>query len=213
MSEHAASLDAPLGNQILLIGSASHTEALFHELKHQGLNAWRLPSAGEVSLADKARVKACVVCQTANAKAAQQISQGLSRMGVGPLWVLLHGTQHTEMSTQGTYHAEQLVRDIADSLSDLMPLSGEHGVAKIYAPRAMVGQSLNAADWPSRLGVSLLGVQAAAQACVPCTPHHVVALGDCYVVTGSREALQALARQPLLLATQPAMAPCAEVQE
>lgn len=184
----------------MLIGSADHTADLSHQLQQQGLNAWRVLSAGEVSAADKASVKACVVCQTANAQAAQHISQGLSRMGIGPLWVLVQGdAPQTPTQAKGKYEPQQLVRDLADTLADIMPLSGGQCVAKVYAPHALAGQTLDASHWPARLGVTLLGVQTPGQACEASHATWAVAPGDCLVVTGPLAAVQTLARQPLLL--------------
>jgi hypothetical protein len=185
--------------EILIVGLGPATEQLVAAFNAKGLNARAIAEQGNWESLDPHIIKAVVVCKPATTQAAIGITQRLSRMHLGPIWTVLNVVQTDEVHTQGTYHVNVLVAEVADAISAARPLDAQNSLACVYAPQALVGQCLDAAYLQTYQGITLLGVQRAGQACVVPTPNAPIELGDCYVVSGSAKHITSFTHTPLCL--------------
>lgn len=183
----------------MIVGLGPDAEQLVAAFNAKGLNARAIAEQGNWASLNPDIIKAVVVCKPATTQAAIDITQRLSRMHLGPIWTVLNVVQTHEVHTQGTYHLQVLVAEVADALSAARLLDGQHSLACVYAPQALVGQCLDAAYLQTYQGITLLGVQRAGQACAVPAPNAPIQLGDCYVVTGTTPHITSFTHTPLRL--------------
>lgn len=185
--------------QILIVGMGPATDTLVQAFTAKGLNTRVVAESGDWSSLSKDTIKAVVVCKPATTQQAIAITQRLSRMGLGPIWTVLNVSDTTDVQTHGTYHVPVLVNEVADALSSPQPLNAQQSLARVYAPSALVGHTLDAGYLQSTQGVALLGLQRAGLGCQPVADGAAIEWGDCYVVAGSPQHIASLSHTPLRL--------------
>lgn len=185
--------------EILVIGDGAATEQVITAFYAQGLNACAIGEQDDWTPLQPDRIKAVVVCKPATTRSAIEITQRLSRMHLGPIWTVLNVVHTDQVHTQGTYHVKTLVSEVADALSAPQALDAQHSLACVYAPKALVGQPLDANYLQTCQGITLLGLKRRGQACAAAATHAPIQLGDCYVVTGGHAHVNAITHTPLRL--------------
>ncbi len=185
--------------QILIVGLGPATDALVKAFTAKGLNSRTIAESDDWSSLNKDTVKAVVVCKPATTQQAIAITQRLSHLGLGPIWTVLNVSDTTEVQTHGSYHVPVLVNEVADALSAPQRLNTQQSLARVYAPSALVGHTLDTHYLQTTQGVALLGLQRAGLGCQPVPDGAAIEWGDCYVVAGTPQHIASLSHTPLRL--------------
>ena len=185
--------------QILIVGLGPATDSLVQAFNAKGLNTRAIAESGDWSSLSKDTIKAVVVCKPATTQQAIAITQRLSHLGLGPIWTVLNVADTTEVQTHGSYHIPVLVNEVADALSAPQRLNAQQSLARVYAPSALVGHTLDTHYLQTNQGVALLGLQRAGLDCLPVKDVTAIEWGDCYVVAGSPQHIASLSHTPLRL--------------
>lgn len=185
--------------QILIVGLGPASDSLVQAFNAKGLNTRAIAESGDWSSLSKDTIKAVVVCKPATTQEAIAITQRLSHLGLGPIWTVLNVSDTTEVQTHGSYHIPVLVNEVADALSAPQRLNAQQSLARVYAPSALVGHTLDTHYLQTNQGVALLGLQRAGLDCLPVKDGTAIEWGDCYVVAGSPQHIASLSHTPLRL--------------
>ncbi len=185
--------------QILIVGLGPASDSLVQAFNAKGLNTRAIAESGDWSSLSKDTIKAVVVCKPATTQQAIAITQRLSHLGLGPIWTVLNVSDTSEVQTHGSYHIPVLVNEVADALSAPQRLNAQQSLARVYAPSALVGHTLDTHYLQTNQGVALLGLQRAGLDCLPVKDGTAIEWGDCYVVAGSPQHIASLSHTPLRL--------------
>ncbi len=185
--------------QILIVGLGPATDNLVQAFTVKGFNTRVVVDSGDWSLLNKDTIKAVVVCKLATNQQAIALTQRFSRMGIGPIWTVLNASDTTDVQYNGTCQLTVLVTEVAKALSAPQPLNAQQSLARVYAPRALVGHKLDAGYLQTTQGVALLGLQRAGLGCHSVADGTAIEWGDCYVVAGSPQHIASLSHMPLRL--------------